>query len=232
MGKPKCIFYTHSDYSDVWPILFGQCNKYLKDFSKVLFTDQGSPPTDWEVVCYDNSLKYQERVASCLKSLDLNETIIFHHEDMFLYDSINESKLTYLTNLVEGGFCDFVKLISVGDNLDRSQPLISLPKSLVYTIQPTITKVKKLLNVYENTPGGSIWEFEANTEIAVNKFEYIGGMATSPEDKKRGLYHYDSSIYPYVATAVVKGKWNISEYPELVPLLTAYNIPIEQRGTR
>ena len=31
-------------------------------------------------------------------------------------------------------------------------------------------------------------------------------------DKKRGKFHYDSSVYPYVCTAVIKGKWNFKEY--------------------
>ena len=29
---------------------------------------------------------------------------------------------------------------------------------------------------------------------------------------KRGKFHYDSSIYPYICTAVIKGKWNFKEY--------------------
>ena len=31
-------------------------------------------------------------------------------------------------------------------------------------------------------------------------------------DKKRGKYHYDSSVFPYICTAVIKGKWNYNEY--------------------
>ena len=31
------------------------------------------------------------------------------------------------------------------------------------------------------------------------------------KDKKRGKFHYDSSVYPYICTAVIKGKWNFKE---------------------
>ena len=31
-------------------------------------------------------------------------------------------------------------------------------------------------------------------------------------ENKRGAHHYDSSVYPYIATAIVKGKWNVTEY--------------------
>ena len=33
-------------------------------------------------------------------------------------------------------------------------------------------------------------------------------MGPPARDKKRGKFHYDSSIYPYICTAVIKGKWN------------------------
>ena len=59
----KFIFYSHSDYSDIWELLFGQCDKYLKDQDKVLFTDKGEVPEDWDVVYYDDKLPYQERVT-------------------------------------------------------------------------------------------------------------------------------------------------------------------------
>ena len=32
------------------------------------------------------------------------------------------------------------------------------------------------------------------------------------KDEKRGKFHYDSSVYPYICTAVIKGKWNEGDY--------------------
>jgi len=43
--------------------------------------------------------------------------------------------------------------------------------------------------------------------------------------------HWDSSIYPYVATAIVKGKWNTSQYSkELNILFKDYDIDPSVRG--
>ena len=67
--------------------------------------------------------------------------------------------------------------------------------------------------MFEGCSGGSIWELESRmfTTPAIDPsksfFCYNG-------ESKRGTSHYDSSIYPYVATAVVKGKWNMYEYKE------------------
>jgi hypothetical protein len=40
-------------------------------------------------------------------------------------------------------------------------------------------------------------------------------------------------VYPYIATAIIKGKWNLSEYPiELGDLLSEYKIDKSIRGVR
>ena len=53
----------------------------------------------------------------------------------------------------------------------------------------------------------------------------------SGECKKRGMLHADSEFYPYIATALFKGKWTISEYEkELKFLLNKYQIDPLIRG--
>jgi hypothetical protein len=48
---------------------------------------------------------------------------------------------------------------------------------------------------------------------------------------KRGVYHCDSIVFPYIATAINKGKWNTSEYKkELDILFKEYNINPNMRG--
>ena len=45
------------------------------------------------------------------------------------------------------------------------------------------------------------------------------------------MFHYDSSVYPYVATAIVKGKWNMSQYPkQLEEILRENKINVNDRG--
>ncbi len=44
------------------------------------------------------------------------------------------------------------------------------------------------------------------------------------------MSHYDSNIFPYIATTLVKGKWNTKEYPELYEILNSYNIDVSIRG--
>ena len=59
----------------------------------------------------------------------------------------------------------------------------------------------------------------------------IKGLYHYDNEKKRGLNHYDTLVYPYVATALVRGKWNMSEYGnELSRLTEKYKININNRG--
>jgi len=61
----------------------------------------------------------------------------------------------------------------------------------------------------------------------------IQGLVCYHGEPKRGKYHHDTSVFPYIATALVKGRWNVSEYrEELEPLLVEYNIDEHHRGTR
>lgn len=230
----KFVFYSHSDYKDAWPILFGQCNKYLNEFKKVLFTDTGTAPPDWEVITYDNKLNYKDRVISCLKKLD-SDIIVFHHEDMILYD-FPKIKILYEFFEIVSKNSVFIKLLCAGytDQKIKTEVhsnLLTCPVEMVFTIQPTVCKKNDLLIMYEQTQGKDIWSFESNTWKTTVNNNFIGYMAFTDSDKKRGMHHYDSIIYPYIATAIVKGKWNISDYfVELKSLLAEYDIDPKIRG--
>ena len=83
--------------------------------------------------------------------------------------------------------------------------------------------LKKNLNV-------NIWELEYKSQKVVKDLGIKIGVL-SGESKKRGIYHCDSEYYPYIATALFKGKWTISEYDvELKKLFNKYQIDPLIRG--
>jgi len=209
-------FYSHKDYSDIWPVLFKQTDKYFdSSVKKVLFTNAGEVPTEWNVIYYDDTKSYQDRFVSCLEQLD-DEIILYHHEDMFLYDSPNIDYIKRLYWLITDKNYDFVKLIKTGVNQgfevgDNLYEMSNIPDDY-FAIQPTLWNRKKLIDVYKNAGGNSIWQFEllAGQYCLDNNIKGIY-CYDKINDNGRGR-HYDSSIYPYIATAVVKGKWNYKEY--------------------
>ena len=76
-----------------------------------------------------------------------------------------------------------------------------------------------------------IREFEPRAQ-EICKYFKIRGLYTHNGEPKRGELHWDTSVYPYIATAIVKGKWNLSQYEkELGMLLRKYIIDPSDRGT-
>ena len=63
------------------------------------------------------------------------------------------------------------------------------------------------------------------------RFMNMQGLFCYYGEDKRGLYHYDSKVFPHISTALVKGRWNMSEYPqEMTELIKEYKINIMNRG--
>ena len=87
-----------------------------------------------------------------------------------------------------------------------------------------------MLKVFQQTHIDHLREFETKVQDVCRK-NNIKGLFHYNNENKRGLSHYDSSVYPYIATAVVKGKWNFREYKkELLDILNKLNIDYSKRG--
>jgi hypothetical protein len=136
--------------------MFGQAEKYLGQYQKVLFTNEGDAPDDWDVLYYNDSLPYQQRVLSCLAKLK-DEVVVFHHEDMFLRAEPDHETLKYFANIVQADQVSFIKLLRGGyvDTQVESEyaGLLISPQDMVFTIQPTICKKHNLETMYRETPG-------------------------------------------------------------------------------
>ena len=212
----KILLYTHSDYSWVWNYWHQQTDKFLNNFEKIcLINSDSSFRQDYYIINYDDKNIYKDRVLSCLNKINDEEIVLFCHEDMFLYDEPNFKIINDYIDLIKNNECDLIKLIRAFENLQKSilhENLFINPSNQLFSIQPTLLKVKTIKHIYKNVPGKNIWEFEANTS---RKYLYdLISLCSFDEfvDKKRGKFHYDSSVYPYVCTAVIKGKWNFKEY--------------------
>ena len=212
----KILVYTHSDYSWVWKYWHQQTDKFLQNFDKICFLNSNSSfRKDYLVISYNDELTYKNRILSCLNDIDEEEIVLFCHEDMFLYKKPNFDIIDEYINLIKKENCELIKLVRAFENLDKSnlhEKLFINPAKQLFSIQPTIIKIKTLKYIFKSVPGDNIWEFEANTSkkylkdlISLCSFDKI-------TDKKRGKFHYDSSVYPYICTAVIKGKWNFKEY--------------------
>ena len=231
--KKTYVIYTHTDMEDVWGIFFEQFNKFIDKENKIYIginkISKGIPASYIQIL-YEDSKQYTERWKQLLDQVE-EEVFIFLHEDMILYNKPNDELLTKYFSYVEKGLANSIKLIFAGtdkiqSNFDSS--LVTNEYSVV-SVQPTVIRKKYFIKILSYTKNLSIWNFEnfiANKKLGHNDFMVFTGAET-----QRGQFHYNSFVFPYIATAIAKGKWNISEYhEELIPLINKHNIDINIRG--
>jgi len=240
MKEVAFLLYTHSDYSDVWEAFFGQTEELLPEtFPKYIFVndDMGREklkliPDDYKIVTYDEE-SYSNRVDQCLQKVD-EEFCIFQHEDMMLYDKPDMKKLRkYLDVLKKDEDLDFVKLLKGGDIDDepygRHKDLF-LAKQWLLAIQPALWKTATIQKIFAHFSGETIWDLEIKAQEECRKMG-VKGIYCYNGEPHRGRHHWDSSVYPYIATAICKGKWNVAEYgSELEELFHEYEIDRSLRG--
>jgi hypothetical protein len=222
------IVYTHTDMKDIWPMFFGQLKKYIGDTKVyVAVNEDDTQISDYIRIIYDDTKEYTERWKEILDKVD-EETFMFMHEDMILFDKIDYQLLEKYIKYVKDDYVESIKLILAGDRFDEWV----IDKTLItnqyakFSIQPTITTKKVFRGHVDISSPLNIWQFEEAVVSSGKDFMVrLGG------ERKRGLYHYDSLVFPYIATAINKGKWNLNEYQqELNPMFEEYGINPFERG--
>jgi hypothetical protein len=222
------IVYTHTDMKDIWPMFFGQLKKYIGDTKVyVAVNEDDTQLSDYIRIIYDDKKVYTERWKEILDEVE-EETFMFMHEDMILFDTINYELLEKYITYINNGSAESIKLILAGDTFIKSMIDTTLVTNEYskFSVQPTLTTKKVFREHVDRVSPLNIWQFEeAVTTTGKDFMVRVGG------EKKRGLYHYDSLVFPYIATAINKGKWNLNEYMgELNPMFEQYNINPFERG--
>lgn len=240
------VCYSHSSYNDIWDMHFGQLQKNLdlEKYSNYLFTDKVNKdiPDGTRVINYDDNLSYSKRLLHCLEKID-SEIILFQHEDMVLYDKVNVTIFNNVINFFNEYNMDYIKLLKGGHSEDiqlDDMPIENLHyiphNGLSFAIQPTLWKTEKLIDICKNAGKSNlvgnvaVGDFEESASEYVNKSD-IHGLYWYSSEPKRGMHHWDSSLYPH-GNMIFKGKWVYSEYElELSKLHKEYGIDKNNRGT-
>ena len=240
LGAVANVLYSHTDYDDVWPVFFGQQEKFLGPLGEnYIFLNRFSDkvPSHWTQVLYPDTVSYTERLSHCLKQIDC-EVLLFQHEDMFLYGTPNVSALKSILRLLTApkSRLDYVRLVRGGRYFGTAIPgnwkfsrMYRLSPWLL-SVQPSFWRRDAMLKLVTELSGKNIWEFESAGQRVFRKLG-IRGATINEKGLRRGKYHWDNTIYPFVATAIVKGKWNMSEYSDVLDSILQINgLDPEQRS--
>ena len=246
MDNIALVINTISKNSDVWEMFFNTLNvHFLSPISKYVFVDEHKEeiPADCTVITYDKNTLYQEQFTSCIGSVK-EEYCIYISEDYILYNTVDCELISELQEiLIEHSNLSFIRFMR-GGTVDLMHPYKNCKRiyklynylPYFYTNQVALWRTRDLEKIHACGPNLHI----GNTDYE-NSFEFratqtceelgIEGTFYHNNEPKRGVYHYDTEIFPHISTALVKGKWNLSEYPEeLTPLLKKYSIDFNDRG--
>lgn len=240
------LTFSHTSYADALKVGLGQRVRHLGPFEQDYLALEKPLPKDHDLplglklALYDEALPYTGRLLQVLAQLT-EEYVLFTHEDMPITQTPATSAIFDALRILKArpsNAC--VRLIRVGRSHLPGFLLklfkwnfIRIPRwsKWQFSIQPTLWKRERLMAMLRSAGDQNIWDLEVHGQ---SSFRNLGlrGYQPATTGRKRGKHHGDSLIYPYVATAIVKGKWNISEYPELRQLTAAYDIDSQERGER
>jgi hypothetical protein len=228
------IAYTNSNCSDLWDVFQKQIKKH-SNIPLYMISDKEVNNINLSgMFIYKNEDPYYKVWVDALTRFN-SEYFIYLQEDFFLYNDVNHDKIneyvSFLKNNPEYSFVRLIKSGQLGEN-KLSDTLYEIEPSnpFIFAMQATIWRTNDYIALMEAVKENK-WLETTEYQNTMNKIGMKGAYHYDNEPK-RGGNHHDTNVYPYIATALVKGKWDISEYPnELLPILNENNIDLNKRGT-
>ena len=239
------ITHTHTDCYDVCKIYEGEMpdllwgNNFWDNHFYLINSEHMSKKLKYKLTgkCfyYDDKINYPLRILTLLSNID-SEYIVLDHEDMFLYQKANIDQINKSIELLINKELDCIRFVkninakytSISDNCSVEK--IKFNSEWIFSIQPSIWRKKAFIEILKKNLNVNIWELEYKSQKVVKELGIKIGVL-SGKSKKRGIHHCDSEYYPYIATALYKGKWTLSEYKkELQSLFNKYRIDPLIRG--
>lgn len=235
-----CITYTTSKYADLWPCHFGQLSKHLGGLKSFVLSDYGSGNVfdfkEHVLIEHDDNAPYWKQYVQALDKIE-EDYVIYLQEDFFLYDDVNHKLLERALEFLKSSDYDYVRLIRCGYQtpLDRHVKdnffEVDMATPDAFCMQATLWKKRRMRQLYTHVASQKWLEGE-HWNVGARQIG-IKGVFTWNGESKRGKFHYDSVVFPYVCTAVCKGQWALDEYPEtMARLIKEYNIDVTKRGVR
>ena len=231
------VTYSNTNVRDVWIPYLGQLEKHLRGIKSYVFLDEDRKNDNFHTFKkYDNNDPYFEQYLGCLSTVE-EDFIIYSQEDFIVYDNISSSNLQQYCNFLLDTDYSFVRLIRAGYNTPLNHKIsdnlfeVDIRTNDAFSMQATLWKKDKLAELYSHVKS-ELWYEGDNWNSGCRDLSTKGAFAYFNEPK-RGKFHYDSSVFPYICTALNKGLWNLNEYPKILgDILESYGIDPAERGYR
>ena len=219
---------------------FGQLSKHGRGVKSYAFSDERSRDIwhhpDHQLITYNDSDPYWKQYLGCLSEVQENY-VIYCQEDFILFSDISLESIGRYAKLLEESKYDYVRLIRCGYQTPLDKHVtediyeVRMDSSDAFSMQATLWKKESLRKLYEHVKSEKWLESERWNSGA--RELGIRGTLVYNGERKIGAFHYDSIVYPYVCTAINRGKWNIDQYPEVMQeMFRKYDVDPQVRGVR
>jgi hypothetical protein len=235
------IVNTTPTYHDVANIFLYQKRRFASDYKVYIFSENtnGLRLCGEEILIQYKKSNFKDEYLSTLFNVK-DEFVITSNDDYFLNGQPKTEIIMSIANMLSKTEYSFVRMhrgynessVEIYKNLFA----LNQNEKYYYTQGLTVWKKHDLEKLFIATPPSGIARKgnEVQFEVIANKSLVelgLKGLYYYDSEKKRGLYHYDCTLMPHLASAIVGGKWNFAEYSnELSEILKAANINISFRG--
>ena len=233
MNNITLLTYSHSNCSDIHLMYLDSIEKYCNYIPHNILIDKPIRDSRVNEIIYENDSNYYEQMLLGLTKID-TEYLIYSQEDYILFNKIDEEKINqYILLMNSDKNILFIRLINAGLNGNEKEynnefVIIDKDNEYYFSTQITIWRRDILIEMFKLSKIKIIGDEPLNSPY-LKKLNGIG-LCTKLKGEKIGG-HYNSVIYPYMATAILRGKWNYSEYGDkLKSLISEYKIDKNIRG--
>lgn len=202
--------------------------------------DVSNIPNNIEIINYSPDDSFQEQISQCLGQVK-DDIILYANEDYIFYEPVWWEKIEELESLFnESSFKEYSFIKFVHTDIEQYEKLTDnlfiIDKNSKNNFSQCLSywRTNDLFDIVKNCPKSEIGEkgvkcghLEEEAKDICRIFN-IKGVCYYNGEKKRGFHHFDSDVYPHICSALVKGEWNVQEYPELKEILHKESIVIPE----
>ena len=230
---------------DLWEMFINEFQFYFPNQKLYFFCDKKNELlSKYNLILYKRTDDFTSQYLKSLKKVK-EEYVITLNEDYILYDFVKIKKLqNYINVLKKNNKISFIRFHK-GPNSTKKKFASNLyyldnSKRHLYSQTATMWRRSDLISLYKAAPKSFIGQNLNNvknylsTEDEIDKISIkkkIIGLYAYHDEKLVGHSNYDSFVFPYLQSIVVKGEWNFKEYKNnLKFLFQKYNIDFKKRS--
>ena len=170
LNEIAVVTYTNSVCKDIWPIYFGQLDKYASSLDSFIFANR--VPSDIAsrhvTLVYNDDDPYYKQYCEGLKKIP-HDYVVYCQEDFFLQDHINEEEILRCLKVLKNSDYSFVRLVKTdigaykhsSECKNKDFEIIELDKyifcahstdfdALSFQMQATLWEKSKMIELYQH----------------------------------------------------------------------------------